>query len=66
MKKMGGIISRVSVDRRMNMHQLSNQIQETRRNNVQNQSDTGMPRSMTVYSVDSHLIGETLQHILDR
>ena len=36
-KKMGEIIPRVSVDRRMNMHQLSNQRQETRRN-VQNQS----------------------------
>ena len=40
MKKMGEIIARVFVDRRMNMYPLLNEIRETRKN-VQNKSVTG-------------------------
>ena len=38
MKKMGHMIPGVSVDRRINMYPLSNQIRETRKSIVQNQS----------------------------
>ena len=41
MKKMGDIIPRVFVDRRMNMYPLSNEIRETR-NNVRNENLTGL------------------------
>ena len=62
MKKMGETVPRVFVDRRMNKHELSNQKEGLPEIMSGTRVITGMPRSITIYSVDCHLIGETLQH----